>query len=54
MRTYKQAFDLLTRAYINNEIEPYECEACFCGNLLNNDGFMDALSCRRSYDRMES
>jgi hypothetical protein len=34
--TYKQAFDLITEAYIKDEIRPYECSFCFCGTLANN------------------
>lgn len=35
--TYKEQFDKITRAYIANELEPYDNCACFIGNLLNND-----------------
>lgn len=34
MKTYKQQFDLLTAAYINGDVNPYDCKACFIGNLL--------------------
>jgi hypothetical protein len=34
MITYKQQFDRLTRAYINDEVDPYKGCACFIGNLL--------------------
>lgn len=33
--TYKEQFDKLTRAYINNEVKPFDHCACFIGNLLN-------------------
>jgi len=36
--TYKEQFDKLTAAYINNEVNPYDACACFVGNLLNNKG----------------
>lgn len=32
--TYKEQFDKITRAYIANELEPYQDCACFIGNLL--------------------
>lgn len=31
--TYKEQFDKITRAYINDEIQPYDIEFCFCGTL---------------------
>lgn len=34
--TYNQQFDLLTRAYINNEVFPMSPCACFVGNILGN------------------
>jgi hypothetical protein len=35
--TYKEQFDKITRAYVDNEMDPLmEC-ACFIGNLLNTD-----------------
>lgn len=37
MRTFKQSFDLLTEAYINGEVNPYDSHFCFCGNLENNN-----------------
>lgn len=46
--TYKEQFDKLTRAYINNEVEPWECKACFVGNLLNNKS--DWRFCRSAID----
>lgn len=36
-RTYKEAFDLITQAYINNKLNPYDGCQCFIGNLLGND-----------------
>ena len=36
--TYQQAFNLITEAYIKDEIRPYKQEFCFCGTLNNNDG----------------
>lgn len=35
MIPFKEQFDKLTRAYINDEINPYAHCACFIGNLLN-------------------
>lgn len=35
MITYKEQFDKLTTAYIAEQVDPYDCEACFVGNLLN-------------------
>lgn len=37
MITYKEQFDKLTRAYINDEVQPFENCACFVGNLLNKN-----------------
>lgn len=34
--SYKTQFDKLTRAYIANDVKPYDACACFIGNLLNN------------------
>lgn len=34
--TYKEQFDKITRAYIENKLDPYNGCACFIGNLLNN------------------
>lgn len=33
--SFKQQFDKLTEAYINNEVNPSSACACFVGNLLN-------------------
>src|SRR5688572_14773360 len=35
--TYKEQFDKITTAYINNELQPWQECACFIGNLLNGD-----------------
>lgn len=34
--TYREAFDLITEAYIKGEIEPGDPKFCFCGTLCNN------------------
>ena len=34
--TYKQAFDLITEAYIKGEIKPFDPKFCFCGTLCGN------------------
>jgi hypothetical protein len=39
--SYKEQFDKLTRAYINDEVEPYISCSCFVGNLLNNKSVWD-------------
>ena len=36
--TYKEQFDKLTRAYIEDRVNPFADCACFVGNLLNNNG----------------
>lgn len=33
--TYKEQYDKIVRAYLRNELEPFENCACFIGNLLN-------------------
>jgi hypothetical protein len=38
MKSYKQAFDVLTMAYISGAVDPWNCKACFVGNLLDNTG----------------
>lgn len=43
--TYKEQFDKLTKAYINDEVEPMFPCACFIGNLLNGRG--DWVNMRR-------
>ena len=37
MIPYKEQFDKLTRAYIENKVNPYESCACFVGNLLDGN-----------------
>lgn len=53
MITYKEQFDKLTRAYINGEVNPYDCKACFVGNLLNNKKEWGYLEERGSFTSME-
>jgi hypothetical protein len=36
MKTYQEQWQNITSAYVNNEMDPYQCEACFVGNLLRN------------------
>lgn len=36
MITYKEQFDKITRAYIKDELNATDCQACFVGNMLNN------------------
>jgi hypothetical protein len=38
MWTYEQAWQRLTSAYTNNQVEPYDACGCFVGNLLNRNG----------------
>lgn len=33
--TFKQQFDKITAAYIENKLDPWEACACFIGNMLN-------------------
>lgn len=42
--TYKEQFDKLTRAYIEDRVKPMNQCACFVGNLLNGK---DAWACAR-------
>jgi hypothetical protein len=42
MKTFKEAFDLLTRAYISGQVDPWNCTACFVGNLLNSPNWREA------------
>lgn len=37
--TYKQAFDMITEAYIKDEIKPYDNEFCFCGTLSHDSNW---------------
>jgi hypothetical protein len=54
--TYEQQFDKITRAYIANELNPYEVCGCFVGILLNgNDDWIcgrdlshGVITCNRS------
>lgn len=48
MLSYKQQFDKLTEAYIQDRVQPYSGCACFIGNLL--DGRSEWLNCRGGYD----
>lgn len=34
--TYFEARNKIIEAYFRDEIEPWECKFCFCGNLCNN------------------
>ncbi len=36
--TYYEQWMKLTTAYVNGEVDPFDCKACFVGNLLNNNG----------------
>lgn len=42
--SYKEQWDKLTKAYINDEVNPYDECACFVGNLLN--GSSNWAACR--------
>ncbi len=33
---YLEQREKIIQAYYNKKLNPYVCEACFCGNLLNN------------------
>ena len=35
--TYREAFNRITEAYINDRLDPYSPCACFIGNLLNTN-----------------
>lgn len=37
MQTFKEAFDVLTEAYIKGEVNPFTDCACFVGNLLGKE-----------------
>lgn len=43
MKTYKEQFDKLCVAYISGKVDPFDCCACFCGNLLSGKG--DWIEC---------
>lgn len=49
MITFKEQFDKLTTAYINNEVKPYIGCACFVGNLLNRVGTWGCIREYRSF-----
>jgi len=49
MKTFKEQFDKLTRAYINEEVQPFNACACFVGNLLNNQSGWTFI---RNYDSL--
>lgn len=34
--TYRQAYDKIIDAYFKDQMEPYEPNFCFCGNLCDN------------------
>ena len=34
MKSFKKVWNILTEAYISGEVDPWNCEACFVGNLL--------------------
>lgn len=36
--TYKEGFDKITVDYIEDKIEPYNANFCFCGSLNNHSG----------------
>ena len=44
--TYKEQFDKLTRAYIENRVDPFNDCACFVGNLLNGNEYW---GCERTW-----
>lgn len=48
--TFRQQYDKITSAYLNNELEPYSTCACFIGNLLGSTRWADA----RTRDFLES
>lgn len=37
--TFREQYDKLVKAYMNNEVEAVDCERCFVGNLLGGDGW---------------
>lgn len=54
--TYREAFDLITEAYIKGEIKPFDCGFCFCGNLAGNTDWKydgDKKYTLQQYARME-
>lgn len=42
--SYKKMYDLITEAYIKGELNPYQCEACFVGNMCGNQGNWSGVS----------
>lgn len=36
MKTFREQFDKLVKAYMNDKVRPWDACACFVGNLLNN------------------
>lgn len=41
--TYKEQWQKITSAYLNNELEPYDGCACFIGNMLNKKNSWEDL-----------
>lgn len=37
---YRQAFNLITEAYIKGEIKPWNASFCFCGTLCRSSGWL--------------
>lgn len=35
--TYAEQWQKLTTAYVNGQVDPFDCKACFVGNMLNRD-----------------
>lgn len=56
--TYQQAYDKIIQAYFNDEIKPYECRFCFCGNLCDKSYAWAEMNppyySTREYREMES
>jgi len=38
MIPFKTQYEKLMKAYVSNRVDPWDCEKCFCGNLLNEIG----------------
>ncbi len=36
--TFTEQYNKIVNAYMKNELDPWNCSACFIGNLLNNNG----------------
>lgn len=45
--SYQQQFDKITKAYMNDKLEPRKTDCCFVGNLL--DGYRDWVNLRLCY-----